>query len=133
MPSITNYYYNYCVFLEAALEAHYNELLHVIGDIGRDVKPAYTSSKVSIDKLRKSKLDSYCQTSIEGHSYFFQEILSFEEVVLSLEVTIGTFTFGAMHYFWRLFIWSGDSTDSTVLTLSLSRAHRWMCHFQKIL
>ena len=34
---------------------HYNELLRVISDIGRDVKPAYTSNKSSIDKLRKSK------------------------------------------------------------------------------
>ena len=40
---------------EAPLQAHYNELLRVIGDIGRDVKPAYTSNKVSTDKLRKSE------------------------------------------------------------------------------
>ncbi len=42
---------------EPPLQVHYNELLRVIGDIGRDVKPAYTSSKSSIDKLRKSELD----------------------------------------------------------------------------
>lgn len=40
---------------EAPLQVHYNELMRVIGDIGRDVKPAYTGSKSSTDKLRKSK------------------------------------------------------------------------------
>lgn len=39
---------------EPPLQVHYNELLRVISDIGRDVKPAYTCSKISTDKLRKN-------------------------------------------------------------------------------
>lgn len=41
--------------VEPNLERHYNELLKVIAEIGRDVKPAYTNNKVSTDRLRKSK------------------------------------------------------------------------------
>ena len=37
------------------LETHYNELLKTIEEIGRDVKPSYTSNKVSTDRLKKSK------------------------------------------------------------------------------
>lgn len=44
------------IFTEPPLQVHYSELLRVISDIGRDVKPAYTGSKSSTDKLRKSKL-----------------------------------------------------------------------------
>ena len=40
--------------MEPNLERHYNDLLKVISEIGRDVKPAYTNSKVSTDRLRKS-------------------------------------------------------------------------------
>ncbi len=37
------------------LEAHYDDMLKIISEIGRDVKPAYTNSKVSTDRLRKSE------------------------------------------------------------------------------
>ena len=40
--------------VEPNLERHYNDLLKVISEIGRDVKPAYTNNKVSTDRLRKS-------------------------------------------------------------------------------
>ena len=39
---------------QKTLESRYNDLLKVIGDIGRDVKPAYTNSKVSADRLKKN-------------------------------------------------------------------------------
>lgn len=42
---------------EQNLEKHYNELLKLIGEIGRDIKPAYTNSKLSADRLRKSKFE----------------------------------------------------------------------------
>lgn len=41
---------------ESMLEVHYNELLKMIEEIGRDVKPSYTSNKVSTDRLKKSML-----------------------------------------------------------------------------
>ena len=44
-----------CGLTEPPLQLHYNELLRVIAEIGRDVKPAYTCSKIATDKLRKSK------------------------------------------------------------------------------
>lgn len=44
---------------EPPLQLHYNELLRVIAEIGRDVKPAYTCSKIATDKLRKSKRSNY--------------------------------------------------------------------------
>ena len=37
------------------LQTHYDELLRVIAEIGKDVKPAYTNSKVSADRLKRSK------------------------------------------------------------------------------
>ena len=40
--------------VEPNLERHYNDLLKVISEIGRDVKSAYTNNKVSTDRLRKS-------------------------------------------------------------------------------
>ena len=40
-----------------ALEARYTELLKIIGDVGKDVKPAYTNSKTHSDRLRKSELE----------------------------------------------------------------------------
>ena len=42
------------------LETHYTELLKLVGEIGRDVKPAYTNNKVSTDRLRKSKSNIFC-------------------------------------------------------------------------
>ena len=37
------------------LQTHYDELLRVIAEVGKDVKPAYTNSKVSADRLKRSK------------------------------------------------------------------------------
>ena len=37
-----------------ALEGRYNELLKIIGEVGKDIKPAYTNSKSHSDRLRKS-------------------------------------------------------------------------------
>ena len=45
------------------LETHYNELLKTIEEIGRDVKPSYTSNKVSTDRLKKSEPLSLATTS----------------------------------------------------------------------
>ncbi len=45
----------YCPESESSLETHYNELLRMIEEIGRDVKPSYTNSKSSTDRLKKSK------------------------------------------------------------------------------
>lgn len=59
-----------CLSLEptgSQLEFHYNELLKVIEDIGRDVKPAYTTSKVSTDKLRKSECVTHSQSLTHTH------------------------------------------------------------------
>ncbi len=56
MPTITIYLLDVTA-IEAhshLLQVHYDEFLRVIGEIGRDVKPAYTSNKISTDKLRKS-------------------------------------------------------------------------------
>ncbi|XP_064391720.1 cyclin-dependent kinase 2-associated protein 1-like [Halichondria panicea] len=39
---------------ESLLETHYNELLRMIEEIGRDVKPSYTNSKSSTDRLKKN-------------------------------------------------------------------------------
>lgn len=36
-------------------QKRYNELLVVIADIGKDVKPAYTSNKIAVDKLKRSE------------------------------------------------------------------------------
>jgi len=35
-------------------QKHYEDLLVIISEIGKDVKPAYTSSKIAVDKLKKS-------------------------------------------------------------------------------
>ena len=37
------------------LQSHYEELLRVIGEVGKDVKPAYTNNKVSADRLKRSE------------------------------------------------------------------------------
>ena len=37
------------------LQTHYEELLRVIGEVGKDVKPAYTNSKISADRLKRSR------------------------------------------------------------------------------
>lgn len=37
------------------LQTHYEELLRVIAEVGKDVKPAYTNSKISSDRLKRSK------------------------------------------------------------------------------
>lgn len=36
------------------LETHYNELVRMIAEIGKDIKPAYTNSRVSTERLRKN-------------------------------------------------------------------------------
>ena len=41
---------------ESNLQTHYDELLRVIGEVGKDIKPAYTNSKVSADRLKRSEL-----------------------------------------------------------------------------
>ncbi len=48
-------YCPYCPESESLLETHYNELLRMIEEIGRGVKPSYTNSKSSTDRLKKSK------------------------------------------------------------------------------
>lgn len=40
---------------EANLQTHYEELLRVIAEVGKDIKPAYTNNKVSADRLKRSK------------------------------------------------------------------------------
>jgi len=40
---------------EKTLEDRYGDLLKVIGDIGKDVKPAYTNNKMSADRLKRSE------------------------------------------------------------------------------
>ena len=52
--------------VEPNLERHYNELLKVISEIGRDVKPAYTNNKVSTDRLRKSMFVWICDHKSEA-------------------------------------------------------------------
>lgn len=37
------------------LQSHYEELLRVIAEVGKDVKPAYTNSKISADRLKRSE------------------------------------------------------------------------------
>ena len=37
------------------LQMHYEELLRVIAEVGKDVKPAYTNSKISSDRLKRSE------------------------------------------------------------------------------
>lgn len=37
------------------LDARYNELVKMIAEIGKDVKPSYTNSKVHADRLKKSE------------------------------------------------------------------------------
>lgn len=37
------------------LQTHYEELLRVIAEVGKDVKPAYTNSKISADRLKRSE------------------------------------------------------------------------------
>ncbi|KAL5478166.1 hypothetical protein EMCRGX_G025058 [Ephydatia muelleri] len=39
---------------EQQLEAHYSELMKLISEIGKDIKPAYTNSKLAADRLRKN-------------------------------------------------------------------------------
>ena len=39
------------------LQTHYEELLRVIAEVGKDVKPAYTNSKISSDRLKRSKTE----------------------------------------------------------------------------
>lgn len=39
---------------EPLLEQRYNDLLKMIAEVGRDVKPSYTNSKVHADRLKKS-------------------------------------------------------------------------------
>ena len=39
---------------EPLLEQRYNQLLKMIAEIGRDIKPSYTNSKVHADRLKKS-------------------------------------------------------------------------------
>lgn len=36
------------------LQTHYEELLRVIAEVGKDVKPAYTNSKISADRLKRN-------------------------------------------------------------------------------
>ena len=36
------------------LEQRYDELMRLVAEIGKDIKPAYTNSKVQSDRLRKS-------------------------------------------------------------------------------
>ena len=48
------------------LQTHYDELLRVIAEVGKDVKPAYTNSKMSADRLKRSTL--YSGTSDEAPS-----------------------------------------------------------------
>lgn len=36
------------------LQTHYEELLRVIAEVGKDVKPAYTNSKISSDRLKRN-------------------------------------------------------------------------------
>ena len=50
------YHYTFPAAKKPALEQRYNELLKIIGEIGKDVKPAYTNSKSHADRLKKSKL-----------------------------------------------------------------------------
>ena len=38
-----------------ALEARYNELLKLIAEVGKDIKPSYTNGKGHSDRLRKSE------------------------------------------------------------------------------
>lgn len=38
-----------------SLQTHYDELVRVIAEVGKDVKPAYTNSKTSADRLKRSK------------------------------------------------------------------------------
>ena len=40
---------------DVGLESHYSELTRMIAEVGKDVKPAYTNSKASTDRLRKSE------------------------------------------------------------------------------
>lgn len=40
---------------EANLQTHYEELLRVIAEVGKDIKPAYTNNKVSADRLKRSE------------------------------------------------------------------------------
>ena len=39
-----------------ALEQRYDEFLKMITEIGKDVKPAYTNSKIHADRLKRSKI-----------------------------------------------------------------------------
>lgn len=40
---------------DTMLESHYSELSKIVMEIGRDIKPVYTSNKVAIDRLKKSE------------------------------------------------------------------------------
>lgn len=40
---------------ETMLESHYSEFSKIVMEIGRDIKPVYTSNKVAIDRLKKSE------------------------------------------------------------------------------
>ena len=37
------------------LEEKYEDLLSIVGDMSREVKPAYTGNKASVERLKKSK------------------------------------------------------------------------------
>jgi hypothetical protein len=39
-----------------ALEEKYEDLLSIVGDMSREVKPAYTGNKASVERLKKSIL-----------------------------------------------------------------------------
>ena len=65
------------------LESHYSELTRMIAEVGRDVKPAYTNSKVSADRLRKSEAAGVHIL----HSGLFSLGANFHYFVVSLQVT----------------------------------------------
>ncbi len=48
--------FSLCIESDSLLETHYKELLRMIEEIGRDVKPSYTNNKASADRLKKSEL-----------------------------------------------------------------------------
>ena len=56
------------------LQTHYEELLKAIAEVGKDVKPAYTNSKISADRLKRS--ESY-RGGGRGHPLSFPHRYSF--------------------------------------------------------
>ena len=42
------------------LEQRYDELMRLVAEIGKDIKPAYTNSKVQGDRLKKSACVCVC-------------------------------------------------------------------------